>query len=79
MPRGAGRPPKLTVVKKTTGNPGKRPLTEAKPLSEKALGYAPQGTPEPERVIWNRVKRQCPWLKAADAMLVKELLSLIHI
>ena len=76
MPRGAGRPPKLEVVKATQGNPGKRPLTKKKELTDKALGYAPQGTPEPERVIWNRVKRQCPWLKAADAMLVKDFCEL---
>lgn len=76
MPRGAGRPPKLSIVKKTQGNPGKRPLNETEKLTTKKLGYAPQGTPEPERKIWNKVKGQCPWLTAADAMLVQDFCEL---
>ncbi len=65
-----GRKPKPRELRVIDGNPGRRPLPLPDPSTE-PLGRAPQGLSEVERATWARVRRECPWLRKADRMLVE--------
>ena len=65
-----GRKPKPAELRIVEGNPGRRPLPVKDP-SEQPLGTAPSELHEIERAAWRRVRRECPWLKRADRMLVE--------
>lgn len=67
-----GRKPTPNLVKLMDNNPGKRPIPEVFELSTEPLGLAPDGTPDPERDIWNTIRRECPWLRRADRLLVQD-------
>ena len=65
-----GRKPKPRELRVVEGNPGKRPLPPPDPSAE-PLGNAPRNLSEVERATWARVRRDCPWLRRADRMLVE--------
>jgi len=66
-----GPKPKPNVIKLADGNPGRRPLGPEDPCVD-PLGLAPQGMQQSERDVWNIVRRECPWLKRADRLLVQD-------
>ena len=67
-----GRKPKPRELRLVEGNPGKRPLPPPDP-SQHPLGRVPPGLSEQHRKLWNRVKRELPWLKRGDRLVVELL------
>lgn len=55
MPRGSGRRPTPTAVKKLHGNRGKRPLNEAEPIAPAGDPEMPADLPKAAALEWKRI------------------------
>jgi len=55
MPRGSGRRPKPTALKKLQGNPGKRKLNNAEPKPELGIPEMPKDLPKAAAAEWRRI------------------------
>lgn len=55
MPRGSGRRPKPTALKKLQGNPGKRKLNEREPKPKAGDPEMPKGLSEDAATEWNTI------------------------
>ena len=63
-------PAKPRALRLLEGNPGRRPLPPPDP-STAPLGFPPPRFAGVRRLAWLRVKRECPWLRRGDRMLVE--------
>ena len=55
MPRGSGRRPKPTALKKRDGNPGKRKLNEKEPVAPPGVPAMPADLPLAAKKEWKRI------------------------
>lgn len=55
MPRGSGRRPKPSAIKKLQGNPGKRPLNAKEPSAPAGDPEMPADLPKAAQEEWNRI------------------------
>lgn len=55
MPRGSGRRPKPSALKKLQGNPGKRPLNAKEPSAPAGDPEMPADLPKAAQEEWNRI------------------------
>lgn len=71
--RKRGPKPKPAELIEITGDRSNHHGKEKQPkpdIDQRPLGHAPKGSSDAFRRVWNRVKRECPWLKKADSMVV---------
>jgi P27 family predicted phage terminase small subunit len=52
MPRGSGRRPLATAIKRLRGNPGRRPLNDAEPMPASGEPQMPTGLSETAKAEW---------------------------